>query len=119
MRTFKAVAAQGEITIIRLPNRRKAKGNPLPTENGKLVIGHSETGHHHVLEHTRGASVTVLDNAPAGMRILRAILSEPNALIHERGFDTHDPIALDAGVYEFRIAREFDPFEELIRQSAD
>lgn len=123
MKTFNKVAAQGEITLVRLgdaPNRAaKIIGKPLAMETGKLIIGHSETGHHHVLEHTRGASVTVLDRAPEGMRILHAILDEPNKLIHERGHDTHETIELQPGEYEFRIAREFDHYAELARQSAD
>lgn len=122
MKSFKAVAAQGEITIRRIgdvPKRSTISGKQLVPEAGKLIIGHSETGHHHVLERTRGASVTVLDNAPAGMRILQAILEEPNKLIHERGHDTHEAIDLPVGEYEFRIAREFDHYAELARQSAD
>lgn len=123
MKSFQKVAAQGEITIIRIGNvskrAKKNDGKPLALEEGKLIIGHSETGHHHVLERTRGASVTVLDKAPEGMRVLRAILDEPNRLIHERGHDTHETIYLPAGEYEFRIAREFDHYAELARQSAD
>ncbi len=120
MKKFQTVAAQGEITIIRISDGgRTSTGSPLALENGKLIIGHSETGHHHVLERTRGAAVTVIDSAPDGMRILHAILAEPNKLIHERGYDTHEAIDLPPGEYEFRIAREFDHYAELARQSAD
>ena len=121
MKSFQKIAAQGEITIIRIGDAPESAhvGQPLALENGKLIIGHSETGHHHVLERTSGATVTVLDRAPEGMRILHAILAEPNKLIHERGHDTHETIALPPGEYEFRIAREFDHYAELARQSAD
>lgn len=121
--SFKICAAQGEITIVRIgdvPNQPKPPaGKPLPLERGRLIIGHSETQHDHVLAHDRGASVTVLDSAPEGMRILRAILREPNSLQHLRAYDTHETIELPAGEYEFRIAREFDHYAELARQSAD
>ena len=121
MKTFRKVAAQGEITIILIGDAKPENhdGKPLALEGGKLIIGHSETGHHHVLERTSGATVTVLDRAPEGMRILHAILAEPNKLIHERGHDTHETIALPPGEYEFLIAREFDHYAELARQSAD
>lgn len=121
MKSFQNIAAQGEITIIRIGDGAQSKhhGKPLSLEGGKLIIGHSETGHHHVLERTSGATVTVLDRAPDGMRILHAILAEPNKLIHERGHDTHETIELPPGEYEFRIAREFDHYAELARQSAD
>ncbi len=121
MKSFKKIAAQGEITIIRIGDASKVKlsGSALPLEGGKFIIGHSETGHNHVLERKAGASVTVLDGAPEGMKILRAILTEPNKLIHERGHDTHEAIELAPGEYEFRIAREFDHYAELARQSSD
>lgn len=122
MKSFVKTAAQGEIFIIRIgpvPKKNKTSGQPLALECGKLIIGHSETGHHHVLERNTGASVTVLEKAPEGMRILHAILEEPNKLIHERGHDTHETIALEPGEYEFRIAREFDHYAELARQSMD
>lgn len=122
MKSFTKTAAQGEILITRLgpvPKKAKVSGQPLALEHGKLIIGHSETGHHHVLERNTGASVTVLERAPEGMRILHAILEEPNKLIHERGHDTHETIALEPGEYEFRIAREFDHYAELARQSMD
>jgi len=125
MKSFHKVAAQGEITIIRLgdvpanysPLPKDSK--PLSLERGVLIIGHSETQHDHVLEHTRGATVSVLDKAPEGMRVLHMILTEPNSLVHERGHDTHETIELPAGEYDIRIAREFNHYAELARQSAD
>lgn len=120
MNTFKRVAAQGEITIYRIAKHRKNAGfTPLPLENGRYVVGHSETGHHHVLDRTDGVQVSVMDKPPEGMRILHAILKNPTKLEHLRPHDTHEPIMLDPGEYEFRIAREYDPYAELARQSAD
>lgn len=121
MKSFEKVAAQGEITIIRIGDvtKRNVTGKPLALDGGKLIIGHSETGHHHVLERSAGASVTVLDKAPEGMRVLHAILKQANSLVHQRGNDTHETIDLPPGEYEFRIAREFDHYAELARQSAD
>lgn len=116
MKTFNETAAQGEITIRKIAKVPDAV-KPLPLENGQSIIGHSETGHHHVLE--RPAKLMIAKTAPDGMRILYAILDEPNALIHERGFDTHESIALPAGTYEFRIGREYDPYTEIARQQND
>ena len=56
MKTFKKIAAQGEITIIRISRVKKDgvhAGVPLQAENGRFVIGHSETGHHHVIDALR------------------------------------------------------------------
>ena len=123
MKHFNSVAAQGEITIRRIgsiPMRAKSlRGKRLNLERGMLIIGHSETQHDHVLEHDRGATVTVLDDAPPGMKILHMILTEANALVHNRGHDTHETIALEPGEYDVRIAREFDHYAKLSRQSQD
>jgi hypothetical protein len=120
MKTFTSSAAQGEISI-RIVKSMPNDVTPLSPENGKLVIGHSETGHHHVLE--RPAPVFVSKTAPDGMRVLYMLLDEPNALIHDRPFDTHEAIALnataDGAIAEFRIGREFDPYAEVARQQAD
>lgn len=124
MKSFLKIAAQGEITIRRIgdvPAKHiKREGfTPLALENGKFVIGHSETGHHHVLSRNDGADVMVLDRPPEGMRILYAILENPTSLDHQRDHDTHESIALPPGEYEFRVQREYDPYAALARQSAD
>lgn len=117
MRKFNKCAAQGEITVLRIDQLPDDVIEVKPI-NGKFIIGHSETGHNHVMlaERTR---VFEKKNAPEGMRILYAILDAPNDLIHERPYDTHETIHHDAGVYEYRISREYDPYHELARQVAD
>jgi hypothetical protein len=120
---FSHIAAQGEITILRigdLPKDRKLpEGYTAMKPDGRhFVVGHSETGHHHVIE-ADGATVGVLDKPPQGMRVLYMILENPLALEHLRGHDTHETITNEPGIYEVRIAREFDHYAELARQSAD
>ena len=121
MRYFKTIASQGEITIRRLGDvtaNVPAGYSPLAPEGVHLIVGHSETGHHHVIDAAR-ASVAVLDRPPPGMRILRAIIESPTPLVHLRDHDTHEPIMLEAGEYEIRIGREYDPYQEIARQQAD
>lgn len=117
MKNFTKTAAQGEISIRRIDKLPDGLV-PMKPENGVFVVGHSETGHHHVMTMER-AQFFEAKNAPAGMKILYAILDEPKELIHQRGFDTHEPIKHDPGMYEFRLGREFDPYAELARQVAD
>lgn len=123
MKSFKIVASQGEITIRRIGDAPKSRKLPsgytaMKAERGKFIIGHSETGHHHVIE-ADGVDVAVLDHAPAGMRILRMILDNPHSLDHQRDFDKHESIKIEPGMYEVRIGREFDPYEEIARRQAD
>ena len=117
MQKREIIGAQGEITIFRL--------DALPTglvpsterdKRGRPIISHSKSGHHHVLD--RAVEVLEKPDAPAGMRILYALLDAPAALVQDAQ-DAHGSHDLPAGVYEFRIAREFDPFTEQARQVAD
>lgn len=117
MKSFADTAAQGEISIRRVTSVPKSV-KPVTAENGWFVVGHSETGHHHVMERA-GAQLFEAETAPAGMRILYAILDEPNTLTHMRDFDTHEPIRFQPGVYEFRLGREYDPYAELARGQMD
>jgi hypothetical protein len=111
------MGAQGEITFFRVSSL--PKGLAVHTERdrqGRPIISHSESGHHHVLD--RNVEVMERPDPPAGMRILYALLDDPAALIQDAD-DAHGGHDLPAGIYEFRIAREFDPFEEQARMVAD
>lgn len=110
--------AQGEITfrqIAALPAGLVPFADR--DDHGRPIIAHSESGHHHVLD-CAGVDVLEAPNPPAGMRILYALLDAPAALIQDVGAP-HAPHALEPGAYEFRIAREYDPFLEQARQVAD
>ena len=115
---FEKHAAQGEIKIKRIEELPQAVKPLNQTESGPWIIGHSETGHHHVLERER-ADVFEAESAPEGMRILYAIVKDPTSLDHKRGHDTHKSISLSPGIYEFRSAREYDPYADLARRVAD
>lgn len=120
MKTFKLTAAQGEVNIRRMDALPEHLGlTPVTPERGLLIVGHSESGHHHGFR--LGAGVAVLErtkDVPAGMRILYAILENPAELIQDAAAP-HEPMMFEAGSYEIRIAREFDPFAEQARQVAD
>jgi len=114
--TFRA--AQGEVNIRRI--EQVPKGTPLgkmQPENGRYILGHSESGHHHVID-AAGATVMEQPGAPAGMRVLYALLDEPNALKQDAA-SPHEEIALEPGLYEVRISREYNPFAEQARRVAD
>lgn len=72
-------------------------------ENGHLILGHSETGHHHVLEAV-GPKVSISKVAQglidkANDTFVELKLSEPCKIVHLRGFDTHKAVVLPAGEY--------------------
>lgn len=105
--------------IVKPPKNFLKGGTPLKEENGRFIIGHSETGHHHVMERG-GVEVVEMPAPSAGIRLLRAIVANPNKeLVHERPHDTHETLGFSEGAYEIRIGREYDPYEQLSRQQAD
>lgn len=114
----KIIGAQGEITIFRIIGDMP-QGLVEHTEKdrfGRPIISHSESGNHHLLD----AAVDVLEkpDAPEGMRILYALLDKPVRLFQDAP-DAHGEHLLQPGLYEMRIAREFDPFAEQVRRVAD
>ncbi len=113
MTIIETLAAQGEVRIFRI--------DAIPADakiTADHVIGHSETGHDHVLVADR-AQVYQAVTAPEGMRVLYALLESPGELRHLRDYDTHAPSVLEAGAYMFRCDREYDHYAELARASAD
>jgi len=111
------IGAQGEITIIwidRVPDSITTQ--PVETTDAGTIISHSESGHHHLL--TGGDVLERTSDVRPGMRVLYAILDEP-ARLHQTAQSAHEPYDLPPGVYEFRCAREFDPFAEQARRVAD
>lgn len=118
MKILETLGAQGEIRIFRI-DAIPENAKPLKRESGKFIIGHSETGHHHVLEAER-VQVFEATEAPQGMRVLYALLDSPGSLEHLRGHDTHAPHAFNTGdKIMFRTDREYDPYAELARRVAD
>ena len=110
---FKKIAAQGELTVVRLARSPKNIGSTVEPVGGVVIVGHSETGHHHDVD-AACATLTRIDQFRAYLNV-----SAATEIVHHREHDTHAPIALQPGMYEIRTGREFDPFEDVIRASAD
>jgi len=111
------IGCQGEITIIEIGAMPEGvtTREVERTEKG-WIISHSESGHHHLL--TGGDVMERTSDVPAGMQVLYALLTEPAELVQDAA-TPHDGYNLPSGLYEFRIAREYDPFAEQVRRVAD
>ena len=105
MKTFKNIAAQGDVLFRKLDSLPEGLQQAEP-ENGKFIVAHSETGHHHtVLE--RNAQL-LIDQTNEFISYLQ--VNEGGAILeHERSFDTHESIKFEPGVYEVRRQREYTP----------
>lgn len=111
----KIIGAQGEITIIKIDALPEMQSKPAERVNGGSIVSHSESGNHHLLEHS---DVLERTDVPAGMRILYAVLDAPDKLYQDTA-SPHGHYDLEPGVYEFRCAREYNPFSEQARRVAD
>jgi len=104
MKTFKNLCAQGDILIQRI-QKLPANVVPVAPENGKVIVTHSETGHHHVMLAER----TKAYRLPDSIMDIFLTVEEGDVLEHLRQHDTHESIKFDAGIYHVRRQREYTP----------
>ena len=83
-------------------------------ENGRYIVGHSESGNLHVLD---APGVTIVRRP--GADILYAIVANPTSLRQEKAGTPHAPVAVPPGNYKIVISREFNPFTEMAQRVAD
>jgi hypothetical protein len=92
---------------------------PVDTIQGKAkkyktyIVGHSETGHHHVLESTAPFDVVVTDEE------LYLTLFEPANLVHKKTTDKHNTLIVAPGKYKVIRKSEYDPWQQVIREVFD
>lgn len=114
MRTFNKIAAQGDIMIVKvseLPDQDKLV--EVAPEGDAIIVTHSETGHHHVMERDNVTMFECKDNE------LECFLQVHRhaTLQHLRSYDTHEAIIFEPGVYKVHRQREYTP--EGYRRVAD
>lgn len=83
-----------------------------PTLHKMYIAGHSETGHHHVLE-----SETEFEVFEGVDRLIR--IRDVAKLYHKKTFDIHETRTLAAGVYKVTEKTEYDPFQKVVRRVFD
>ncbi len=106
MKTFKKVAAQGDLLIIKIDELPKGLVKQ-QSETDRHVLAHSETGHHHVIESNDVDFYKIADNDMRSYIVVKGIIDK--AIDHLRNFDTHESIAIPPGIYELRRQREYIP----------
>ncbi len=82
------------------------------TKHESFIVGHSETGHHHVLE----GNFEVMETTK---KELFFRLFKPAKLVHKKATDRHKDLVVPAGTYKRFHDTEYDPFEKVIRDVAD
>lgn len=77
------------------------------------IVGHSKTGHNHVLEQT---DFEVLEDANNDVFFR---LFAPGKLVHKKATDRHRDLVVPAGIYQRFHDTEYNPFEKVIQDVAD
>jgi hypothetical protein len=104
MKTVKNMAAQGDVMFIRVNDLPKNL-DVAKEENGKFIVAHSGTGHHHVID-SKNAQM-LIDKTNVFISYIK--VSKPTEVEHQRSFDTHQSLLLAPGNYEVRRQREYVP----------
>jgi hypothetical protein len=114
MKTVHRFGAQGDVVFIQ---RKAVPKGAKPIEYGKaLVVAHSETGHHHIIDRPDATMALFADATDPLISYLQLRGRAIADVVHLRDFDTHETIRLDAGspdsVWEVRRQREWTPERE-------
>lgn len=105
MKSAKRMVAQGDCLFIR---RKQLPGDVQEQKrNGPVVVAHSETGHHHVID---DPAVRIFERIERDPLVCYLSIDGPHAdVVHRRAWDTHAPIRLPRGIWEVRRQREHTP----------
>jgi hypothetical protein len=104
MKAFNEQAAQGDILVLRIAVL-PAGLSRVAAVDGRLIIGHSENGGHHVME----AEHVEMYRLPEEIYECFIVVKRHTPLVHLRGWDTHESIMHEPGIYQIRRQREFVP----------
>ena len=104
MKTISKLGAQGDVMFRRVKSIPKTATVAQPVD-GRHVVAHSETGHHHALDAVEGVTMHVIGDP----LVCYLRLDADADVIHYRGWDTHETLRLTPGIYEVRRQREYTP----------
>lgn len=106
MKTFKKMAAQGDVLFIKIDSIPATAKLAKPV-NGHWVVTHSETGHDHVIDLPKAEIYEAADDEFIGYI---KTLGDGAEIKHLRSHDTHETIGLEPNsFYEIRRQREYTP----------
>lgn len=105
MKTFNQVCAQGDVMFTKVDSLPEGVVEQSP-ENGKLIVTHSETGHHHVMDPVKTKMYTLPNDI---MKCFLVVEGDGDVLEHLRSNDTHEAIGFGPGIYRVNRQREHTP----------
>jgi hypothetical protein len=102
----RVVVTHGEVCFTPVDSTPTGKS----TKHKLYIAGHSESGHHHVLE-----SKTEFDVFEDRTILLHDVAK----LFHKKSFDIHETRTLMPGAYKITHKTEYNPFTKVIQRVFD
>lgn len=116
--TFKKKAIRhGEVLIV--PVDKLPDDVTQIFEGKEYVIGHSETGHHHLAVAGLGGTVSIFRPVGADDETLFMRVTKDSRVEHKKSFDKHETKTLFKGIYQVTIKKAYDYFEKVQRRVVD
>lgn len=84
------------------------------TKHKTFIAGHSESGHHHVIECDQEFAVT----EDALHNIYVQVFGEAK-VVHKKSFEIHETLPLAPGKYQIIPALEYNPFTKVMERQFD
>lgn len=117
MKTFTRIAAQGDFLIMKIDNIPDGVEPMKNTDETKIVVAHSETGHNHVMDRTHVDAFVASNTKEVDLYEMFLSVKEPTEINHLRSFDTHETLLVPPGNYVIKRQREYTA--EGFRKAAD
>jgi len=81
----------------------------------KYIIGHSESGHHHVLEAKKTEEFDIfMENGE-----IYISSKFESSVVHKKTHDIHETVVVQPGIYKVNRKLEYDPFTKVRRAVFD
>jgi hypothetical protein len=96
------MGAQGDLLIMRID--RLPDGLKEEKCGDRIVVAHSESGHHHILETHEARLFRGADPFTCYLQ-----LAGESQVVHNRTFDTHGTLSMGPGIWAFKNQREYQP----------
>lgn len=96
---------QGDIMFVPVDVIPDGVTKVAPESDGRHILAHSETGHHHVMEAARVDRYEVPDDLMVFFIDVKAAAD----LVHLRDHDTHETIRMGEGAWRVHRQREYTP----------
>lgn len=117
IKSAKLPNAHGEVNFLRVEKGTvdTSKLDLVTPDVKGYIVGHSEKGHNHILEHE---GVTMRRSSEKGMDILYAIVENPVRLYQDAG-SPHAAQIVEPGEYIITNNIQYNPWTEQARRVAD